>query len=295
MAKFITLGLLIDKTVEHYRLHVKELIGISLWLVVAATPFLFSGYIAPFGVDQQTPTSEINAYMLINVVGLITVTVASIWIGICLILTIHSRAQGNTPDHVAIGKRSWKFFFSFLVLSASIAIGLSVLSALFVVPGILIMLFNTATGAAGAAIGVSGLILLFAGLAAAIYTLVRYSIELTFAQYVLVLESESTKFSFKNLLGCAQASRKLVKGSWLAIAFRLVIPNIIISLIVVGFTMATNLGATTLISFAAAAFSPLAITLISVGLTLSVFIVNALVMPLYSLTVYYLYDSVSKR
>jgi len=295
MAKFITLGLLIDKTVEHYRLHFKELIGITLWLVVAAMPFLFSGYLAPFGVDQQTPTNETIAYMIVNLVGLVTTTAASIWIGICLILTIDARASGRTPDHVSLGKRSWKFFLSFLVLSAAIAIGISVASGLLVVPGILIMLYNTLPGAAGTALGIVGVLLLFGGAAAALYTLIRYSVELAFAQYHLVLESTSTKFSLITLWKAVQASRESVKGSWWAVAFRLLIPNLIISLVVVGFTMVTNFATTILISFAAAALSPLAITLISVALTLSVFVVNAIVMPLYSLTVYYLYDSISKR
>jgi len=295
MAKFITLGLLIDKTVEHYRLHFKELIGITLWLVVAAMPFLFSGYIAPFGVDQQTPASETLVYMIVNVVGLITTTAASIWIGICLILTIDARAQGKTPDHVALGKRSWKFFFSFLLLSAAIAIGLSGAAVLLVIPGILLMLLNTASGAVGTAVGIAGVIILFGGAAAALYTLIRYSVELAFAQYHLVLESDSTKFSFKAIWKAAVASRESVKGSWWAVAFRLFIPNIVISLIVLGFTMVTNLATTILISFAAASLSALAITLISVALTLSVFIVNAIVMPLYSLIVYYLYDSIAKR
>lgn len=295
MAKLITLGLLIDQTVEHYRLHVKELIGISLWIVVAAMPFLFSGYLAPFGVDEYTPTSELVTYMIVNAVGLVSTTLASLWIGVCLILTIDARARGNTPDHVALGKRSWKLLLPFAALSGGIALGLSLLSALLVVPGILIMMFNTLSGTAGTILGVVGILLLFAGMAGAIYTLLRYSVELVFSQYHLLLENDVKRFSLKTLWNAIIASRKSVKGAWWAIAIRLLVPNAIISLIVIGFTMTTNLATTVLISFAAASLSPLAITLISVALTLSVFIVNALVMPLYSLTTYYLYDSVSKR
>ncbi len=295
MANVITLGSLIDRTVEHYRSHFKELIGISLWLVVASMPFLFSGYLAPFGVDQYTPTSEIVAYIAASVTGLIATTLASLWIGVCLILTIDARANNKTPDHVALGKRSWKFLASFFVLSTCIAAGLSILSALFLVPGILIMMLNTATGTLGMVLGILGVILMFAGTVGAMYTLIRYSVELSFAQYHLVLESSTTKLSFKTLIAAAKASRESVKGRWWSVAIRLFVPNAIISLIVVGFTMTTNLATTVLISFAAASLSPLAITLISVALTLSVFIVNAIVMPLYSLTTYYLYDSVSKR
>lgn len=295
MAKLITIGSLIDRTVEHFRSHFKELIGISLWIVVAAMPFLFSGYLAPFGVDEFTPQGEVVTYMIVNVLGVVTTTLASLWIGICLILTIDARAQGKTPDHVALGKRSWKFMLSFFVLSAMIAIGLSIASALFVVPGILVMMFNNLPGTAGAILGGVGILLLFAGVIMAMYTLIRYSVELSFAQYHLLLDSETTTFSFKTLRKAANASRASVKGAWWPIAIRLFVPNAIISLIVVGFTMTTNLATTVMISFAAAALSPLAITLISVALTLSVFIINAIVMPLYSLTTYYLYDSVSKR
>ena len=295
MAKLITIGSLIDRTVEHFRLHFKELIGISLWIVVAAMPFLFSGYLAPFGVDEFTPKGEVITYMIVNVLGVITTTLASLWIGICLILTIDARAQGKTPDHVALGKRSWKFMLSFFVLSAIIAIGLSAASVVFIIPSILVILFNHLPGTAGAVLGGTGVLLLFAGIAMAMYTLIRYSVELAFAQYHLLLDNEPAPFSFKPLRKSLNASRASVKGAWWPIAIRLFVPNAIISLIVVGFTMTTNLATTILISFAAAALSPLAITLISVALTLSVFIVNAVVLPLYSLTTYYLYDSVSKR
>ncbi|MEK7632824.1 MAG: hypothetical protein AAB473_03460 [Patescibacteria group bacterium] len=295
MAKLITIGSLIDRTVEHFRLHFKELIGISLWIVVAAMPFLFSGYLAPFGVDELTPKGEVVTYMIVNVLGVVTTTLASLWIGICLIFTIDARAQGKNPDHVVLGKRSWKFMLSFFVLSAVIAIGLSVASALFIVPGILVTMFNQLPGTAGTVLGAVGILLLFAGIIMAMYTLIRYSVELAFAQYHLLLDNEATAFSFKTLRRAVNASRASVKGAWWPIALRLFVPNAIISLIVVGFTMTTNLATTVMISFAAAALSPLAITLISVALTLSVFIINALVMPLYSLTTYYLYDSVSKR
>lgn len=295
MANLITLGSLIDHTVEHYRSHFKELIGISLWLVVAAMPFLFAGYLAPFGIDEYTPTNEVITYLIVSSIGLLTVTLARLWTSVCLIFTINARAKGATPDHVALGKKSWKFILSFFVLSTGIAVTLSLAAGLLLLPGILIMMLNNLPGAAGVALGIAGVILMFAGVVAAAYTLVKYSIELAFAQYYLLLDAESSRFSFKTLWKAALASRNFVKGQWWAIAIRLVVPSLIIGLIAYGITASTNLAATVLISFAAASLSPLAITLISVALTLSVFIVVAIVMPLYSLTTYYLYDSVSKR
>lgn len=295
MANLITLGSLIDRTVEHYRTHFKELIGISLWLVVAAMPFLFAGYLAPFGVDQYTPANEVITYLIISFIGLITITLARLWTSVCLIFTIDGRAKGATPDHVALGKKSWKYILSFFVLSTGIALALSIAAGLFLVPGIAIMMLNHLPGTAGAALGVVGVLLLFAGTLVAVYTLVKYSVELAFAQYFLLLDTESSRFSFKTLRAAIVASRSAVKGQWWAVALRLIVPSLIIGLIAYGITTSTNLAATVLISFAAASLSPLAITLISVALTLSVFIIVALIMPLYSLTTYYLYDSVSKR
>ena len=295
MANLITLGSLIDHTVEHYRTHFKELIGISLWLVVAAMPFVFAGYLAPFGVDEYTPKAEMITYLIVSGIGLVTITLARLWTGVCLIFTIHARANGSTPDHVALGKKSWKFLLSFFVISTGVALGLSLIAGALLVPGLAIMMLNHLPGTAGAILGVTGVFLLFAGTIAAVYTLLKYSVELAFAQYILLLDGDSSRFSLKTLWNTIVTSRKLVKGQWWAVAIRLIVPSLIIGLITYGVTASTNLAATVLISFAAASLSPLAITLISVVLTLSVFIVVALVMPLYSLTTYYLYDSVSKR
>lgn len=294
MAKLITLGSLIDKTVDHYHHNFKELVGITLWLIVGAAPFLFSGYIAPMGVDETTPMNELVAYLGINTVGLITTTIASFWIAACLILTIDARAKGNVPNHVALGKQSWKHIPGLIVLSIGIALAAAAATFVLIAPSFLVMFLNGAEGALGVAIGVIGVLLLFAGIIAAIYAVVRYGVELTFAQFFLVLEQGKTKFSLKNIWNAVKASHTAVQGSWWNVAIRLFVPNAIISLIVIAATMTINIATTVLVSFAAASLSSLAIKLIAIGLTLSIFIVNAVVMPLYSLATYYLYDSIKR-
>ena len=293
MANIITLGLLIDKTVEHYHKHFKELVGITLWLIVGASPFLFSSYVAPAGVDTATPTNEIIAYLGINVVGLVTTTLASLWIAACLMLTIKARAKGNAPDHVALGKQAWKYapkLFAFSVLfSLVLVLGATILF----IPGIIALMVNRVDGAAGAALGIGGVLLLFAGAVAALYFIIRYSVELAFTQYALVLE-QPAKFSLKNIWTAIQSSRAGVRGAWWAVAIRLFVPNAIISLIVVGISISVNFATTIVLSFAAASLSALAIKLIAIFLTMSLFIINALVMPLYALATYYLYDSVKR-
>lgn len=293
MATIITLGSLIDKTVEHYHKHFKELVGITLWLIVGASPFLFSGYIAPAGVDTTTPTNEILAYLGINLIGLVTTTLASLWIGACLILTIDARAKGATPDHVALGKQAWKFAPALFVFSILFSLTLILSVAVLFLPGILTLMVNQADGAAGAALGIGGVILLFGGFIAASYVLLRFSVELAFTQFAIVLE-QPAKFSLRSMWSAVQSSRDMVRGSWWAVLIRLFVPGAIIGLIAIGVSIAMNFAMTILLAFASASFSALAIKLIAIVLTMSLFVVNALVMPLYSLATYYLYDSLKR-
>lgn len=293
MAKLITLGSLIDTTVDHYRHHLKELVGVSLWVIVGAAPFLFSGYIAPAGVDTATPMSETIAYLILNCFGVVTAALASFWISANLILTIDARAKGNTPDHVVLGKKSWKFVPMLFVFSILLTAALFAVAILAFIPGLTVIFFTNGSGAGAAALGALGVFLLFAGFLSALYLIVRYAVEIAFTQYFIVLETGS-KFSLRAMWNAVQSSRKAVRGSWWAVALRLFIPNAIISLIVTAIALATNFSVAILVSFAAASLSALAIKLIAVGMTFSVFIINALVLPLYSLTTYYLYDSVKR-
>jgi hypothetical protein len=293
MANIITLGLLIDKTVEHYHKYFKELIGISLWLIVGASPFLFSGYIAPAGVDSATPMNEVLMYLGINAVGLVTTTLSSLWIASCMMLTINARAKGSTPNHVVLGKQAWKFTPALFLFGIAFAVVMMLGAVVLFIPGIIALMANQADGATGAALGIGGVLLLFAGAIASLYFIIRYSVELAFAQYAIVLEQPS-KFSLKNIWSAVQSSRASVRGSWWAVAIRLLVPNAIISLIVISVTMTVNFAMTVIFTFAAASLSALAIKLIAILLTTSLFVVNAMVMPLYSLATYYLYDSVKR-
>ncbi len=293
MANIITLGLLIDKTVEHYHKYFKELVGITLWLIVGASPFLFSGYIAPAGVDTTTPTNEVIIYLGMNVLGLITTTLSSLWIAACLMLTIHARAKGTTPNHVTLGKQAWKFAPALFVFGLLFALVMVIGATALFIPGLIALMANQGDGTAGAVLGIGGVFLLFAGAIAALYFVIRYSVELVFSQFAIVLEQPTT-FSLKNMWSAVQSSRASVRGSWWAVAIRLLVPNAIISLIVISVTMAVNFAMTIMFSFAAASLSALAIKLIAILLTMSIFVVNALVMPLYSLATYYLYDSVKR-
>lgn len=294
MPKLITLGSLIDKTVEHYHRHFKELVGITLWLVIGATPFLLSGYIAPMGIDSATPTNEANAYLAVNLLGLITTMISSFWIAACLFYTIDARAKGQTPDHIALGKRSWRAVPGMAVLSIIIAVVAITGTIALTLPGFLVTMLNQADGTAGAALGIAGVLLVFGGILGALYGVVRIGIEVSFAQPIFLLEGGQGKFSLPAIWKSFITSQSFVKGSWWAVAIRIFVPNAIISLIAVAITTGVNLTTTVLISVAAASLSALAIKLIAVGLTLSVFIMNALVMPLYSLSMYYLYDSVKR-
>ncbi len=294
----ITLGSLIDRTVEHYHKHFRILAGISLWIVVAAMPFLFSSYIAPFGVDKTTPTRELIEFLSLNLLGLVTTTVAGFWITACLILTGEAQAKGITPDHTALGKQSWKIFPALCLLSFGIATVFVLVAIILMAPGFAMLWSSNAADSSGSMTMIIGGALFFIGMIIAALFLAKYSVEVAFAQYILILET-TEKITPKNikkvLMNSIKTSRSMVRGHWWAIAFRLLIPAGIIGFIVYGATYLVNFIVSIGFSFSVGSISPLGITLISVASTIGILIINALIMPLYSLATYYLYDSITKR
>lgn len=295
MAQLISLGAMIDHTIDHYRHHFKELIGISLWMIVASAPFLLAKYIAPLGVDVATPMNETIAYAAMNSIGFITTVLASFWVSVCLVLTIRARANGNTPDHATLGKQSWKMIPGLLIVSLIITVGIVLACALALAPGLLLTMLNPATGALGDAVGILGGILLIVGIVAALYFTVRVSIELSLSQYIYILETEGNRLSPSAIKHALVQSRAYVRGKWWSVFLRLVIPSVLVALLVFAVTFVMNIGITVLMIFAAASFSALAVKLSAIFLTLNAFVINALAVPLYSLVGYYLYDSIAKR
>lgn len=294
----ITLGSLIDRTVEHYHKHFRVLAGISLWIVVSAMPFLFSSYIAPFGVDKTTPTRELIAFLSLNLLGLITTTVAGFWITACLVLTGAAQARGVTPDHAALGKQSWKIFPALFLLSFGIAAVFVLIAIALMAPGFAMLWSSNAADSSGSMTMILGGALFFIGMIVAALFLARYSVEVAFAQYVLLLEN-TQKITLKNigkvLMTSIKTSRTMVRGQWWAVMFRLLVPAGIIGFIIYGATYLINTIVGIGLSFSVGSFSPLGITLISVASTVSILVINALVMPLYSLAAFYMYDSITKR
>jgi hypothetical protein len=290
----ITIGALIDKTIDHYHHHIKELVGVSLWVIVGAAPFLFSGYIAPGGIDTTTPSYEAFTYLILNTLGLVTTTITSLWISANLVLTIHARKQGETPDHVALGKKAWKFVPILFCYSILLTGALFAVSILAFIPGLIVMLLNVGDGTNAAILGVVGILLIFAGGIGALYLIIRYAVEIAFTQYILILE-HAPKCSFATIRNAVQSSRAMVKGSWFAVVIRLFIPNAIISLLVTVIAIGVSFSTSIFIALATASLSALAVKLIAVIITLSVFVINAVTLPLYSLVTYYLYDSVKRK
>lgn len=298
MANMITLGSLIDRTVDHYRKHFRVLAGISLWIVVAAMPFLFSSYIAPFGVDKTTPVNELIGFLSLNFLGLITTTVAGFWITACLILTENAQAKNSTPDHAALGKQSWKIFPALFLLSVGIAAFFIIVALALMAPGFAMLWLNNTGDAAGSTMMIIGGILFCIGMITSVIFLAKYSVEVAFAQYVLILEN-TEKITVKNvgkiLMNSIKTSRAMVQGHWWATMLRVLVPSGIIGFIAYGATYLINAIINIGFSFSVGSISPLGITLISVASTVGVLILDALVMPLYSLATFYLYDSITKR
>jgi hypothetical protein len=226
-----------------------------------------------------------------NFLGIITLAAASIWVSIALLMAIDQQVAGKKPDMRNIGKRAWKLFFPYVVISLLIAlimIGLSLTA----IPGIVLMGFAAFSESMGAAMGILGVLLFFVGAIAALVLIAKFSVELAFTQYNLVLTRENKPWN--KLTSTLSESRSLVKGRWWATFIRLFVPNIVFSLIVFGINLAVGLGTTVLFAVAVGLLSESVLQVGAAISTLFVMLISALAVPLYTLATYFLYDSLTK-
>jgi hypothetical protein len=303
MANLISIGQVFDKTVEHYKEHFAELIGISAWMVVAAVPAAVAKFIAPFTEDNTLNGLDWTVIILNNVGGLL-LTVVSILTLIMIVLAAQDHVNGTK---IPIAKRvavARKLFFpyvwtSFLfVLLAALALAIPFL-------GWLLIILSPATNI-GFILSAIGAILLAAGGIIAVVLIIKFTIQYSFAPYSLILTEEpkmktvkesSVGAAIKQMFSAGIRSMKnssaLVKGRWWATFFRFVIPQFIYAL------------ALSLISFLALSGLMILIALTlgpnplgegvgnGVWLLLSM-AVTALFTPLIALTDFYIFDSLRK-
>lgn len=284
MASLISVGQVLDHSLEHCRKHYKELLAITLWMVVASIPSVIGQLLAPSGGDESTLTGGDWLSFAFSLIGFVLVAVASIWMYATLVLAVAEQASGRRTDLRQTYRQGWKAFMPYLLLSvlvAGIVIGISLLTA----PGLALLVLGSGTSASPifAALGTPVFLI---GLGVTLFLLVKYSVQLAFAPYVLLLENKAP-------VQALQGSSTLVKGRWWATFLRFAVPKLVyfLALFVISIIVFTGLEMLTAILISTSAFA--ALLVYTINLLLSVFF-SAVITPLIITTDYYLYDSLRK-
>src|SRR5690242_5565039 len=111
MSSLLSIGQLIDRSLDHYRHHFKELLAVSLWILVAYVPWIAGKLLAVYGSGTSVPTSATDWISFgLQMFGVIATLVAGIWTFIALVLATEEQAKRGQANLSLIGKQSWQLF-----------------------------------------------------------------------------------------------------------------------------------------------------------------------------------------
>ncbi len=281
MSNLLSIGQVIDRSLEHYLRHFKELLAVSLWLLVAYTPWIVGEIIGIYGSGTATPTTTTDwLAFILQSIGVVSVLIAGIWTFISLVLVAEEQAKRGSAHVAQAGKTAWKLFFPYVFVSILVVLFLIAL-AFIAVPGIALFIVSGTTNSTLSSVVAP--VLFFIGTPVSAYLLLKFGIETSFAPYMLMLQNQRGAAAIKE-------SIRLVRGRWFATFLRFVIPKMIYFLIifVVSFIMFQALAWLTIVL---ASLSPLfALAIFALALILGI-LISVFSTPLIVVTDYYLFDS----
>ena len=283
MASLISVGQILDQSLEHCRKHYKELLAIVLWIVVASIPFVIGKLLSPTGGDA-TLTGGDWVTFAISASGAVLVAVVSLWMYAALTLTVADQAAGKRVNLKALSEQGWKAFWKYLLLTVTLSL-IFLGFALIIAPGYALLLIGSISNKADT-LSAIGTPLFFLGAITTMYLLIKYTVQLAFAPYLLLLEKKSVIESIKQ-------SAALVQGRWWATCVRFVIPKalVLLAFLIINYVVFTAIQI--FIVLVEGSSSTLALMIFALSLFLSVFL-SAIVTPIMIVTDYYLYDSLRK-
>lgn len=280
----ISVGEVLDFTIDHYKKHAKELLGISLFIVLASIPNAIAQVISPPVADTSWSALAVIT-LILQLIGFITTIIASLWITITLILAISKQhTEKKTIDPMEIGKKSWKFMIPTIIATIITLIATATASLLWT-PGFA-MIIMSAFEVIPSIFGAVGTVAFFLGALLSVIATIYVTISLGFANYFIVLNNKSGIASIKS-------SYALVKNRILATLLRSILPKFIFGL---AFFMITilMLMVATILSVVLSTSAPL--LLVGSGLwTLISVAVSAVFIPIPLIIDYYVYDSLVKN
>ncbi|MBU1126427.1 hypothetical protein KJ758_02330 [Patescibacteria group bacterium] len=286
MEKLISIGQILDQTIDHYAKHFKNIMKFSLWFLLVSLFLIISGLLLPIAdigslATESISTTSLVGSILMIISTLILAPVVSLWIYISIIQSTQKQRQGQTIDHKAIAKTSWKKFFPYAWVSILRTLVLLIpLSA--VIPGLALILINLVADG-GVWLGTLSILLTFLGSIVGIIILIMLSVQLGFVGFTMVLEN-------KRGLASLKTSRELVKGRFWHTFVRLLVPKIAFTAAIVIFQFILFAISSPLIAFGAtdtaiaAHITDVVNNVITGGITV-------LSVPLYIIADYLIYDS----
>ena len=283
MATLISIGQVLDHSLEHCRKHYKELLAIVLWMVAASVPTVASKLVALTDTDQALTNGDWLSFSL-ALLGALLAGVVSFWMYATLTSAIADQAANKRINLSQLYHAGWNVFWKYLGLT--ILIGLIFLGlSLMTLPGLILLLIGASPAVSSVFSGL-GLPLLFIGGLASLAMVIKLTVQLAFSPFILLLEKRS-------IIDSITGSMALVRGRWWATLLRFAIPKIIyfLAFFVIGFVV---FQAIALLMTVLSTSSQAAVMIIyTLTLFLSV-LLSVIVVPFIVATDYYLYDSLQK-
>ena len=281
MPSLLSIGQVIDRSLDHYRHHFKELLAVSLWLLIAYIPWIAGELIGVYGSGSDIPTTPTDwiAFAL-RMIGFLATLVAGIWTFIALVLATDEQAKRGQSNLETISKKSWTFFLPYIWVSILLVVLFAAI-VLIALPGIVLFILGVTTNTA--IFSLIAPVLFFIGTPLSAYLLLKFGIETAFAPYTLMLQNERGPAAIS-------ASRTLVKGRWFATFMRFVVPKLVYFLVIFVASFIVFQALAYLTIFVASLNSLLALAAFGVSMILGI-LVSVLTTPLIVVTDYYLYDS----
>ncbi len=278
MKSLLSLGSLIDKTLEHYKTHAPSLLGVTFWLLVAGLPSGLGIVLSQDGNDLSFTTWTSFG---LNIVGGIITLFASLHIAVALVLSLRDQGRGKHTDPRTVLKQAFSYDIPYIWAMLLKNVYSVVLPLLPLVLSGVLLAFTMESSSAFIGTAVSLTIL-----GAVLYGLVvglKYLITFNFVPYTTLLADERGMKSLR-------ASSALVKGRWWPTLWRVLLPKALYTLIFAIILAAILWGTSTV----AVAVSQDSFYLAKFFALLNFFIstlLNALLLPLLIVNDYYVYEN----
>lgn len=224
-ATLMTLGEILDATIEHIREWRHDLLGVVAWLLVAAMPVVVAKLLQSF-LDPAVATPLASVVVVLQLLGMFTIFLASVWIVPSLLLMTAQQMRGKRMAPIDAMRNGWAFFFPSLVVS--ILTGLRLL--VFLLPLVCGVTLLTASSVALIPEGfwttpllILGSMLMLGGIGVAVWGVLHVTITWAFSPYLVALAGARG-------MAALRQSAALVKGLFVAIAVRIAVPALLFSI-----------------------------------------------------------------